>query len=540
LRDDGRAGFAYYNATANSNATVNINRTGSDGDLIRLFKSGTTVGSIGTVSGDIRIGGLDDNHASIRFAASSKAVLPVKNSDGDLSDNTTDLGASNARFKNLYLSGGINNGTNAIAFSGGAFAGDGAGNDANIDLGRNNRRFQDLYLSGNALVGRTSSLSGQSGSVSANTVVSAHGGLQSHATSAGILEHYNDETLLRSYGANAGSGKLVFKVGGGGGSADSEAMRIDSSGNVGIGVSPSQKLHVYQSATNSQAYVTVQNNRSRNAAVLTQTTNGGFYTGTSIGTDTFCWQVYDVSAGERMRIDSSGNITAMASGTAMKAPLLQATNANVATYTGTTPTLHSPSSGTLAFSMAGGERMRIDSSGNLLVGSTNVSASVGGGIKLNAGLSAKTISVVSANSNSVSEGLTMWSSGANAWRFYVGWDGTIHATSTSIAATSDERLKENIVDLETGLTEVMALKPRRFDWKNGDGENIAGFVAQEVETVLPDLVVPYKHEDFDAKGLKMGDMLPTLVKAIQEQQTLIQEQQTLIESLTTRVAALEE
>ena len=87
-------------------------------------------------------------------------------------------------------------------------------------------------------------------------------------------------------------------------------MLINSSGNVGIGTtSPGQKLEVYQAATNSQAYVTVQNNRSRNAAVLTQTTNGGFYTGTSIGTDTLCWQVYDASAGERMRITSGGDIT---------------------------------------------------------------------------------------------------------------------------------------------------------------------------------------------------------------------------------------
>ena len=179
-----------YTVHSRSGQTVmSLNRLSTDGTIVDFRKDGTAVGSIGTVSGDIRIGGLDDNHAAIRFAASSKAVLPVKNSDGDLSDNTTDLGASSARFK-------------------------------------------DLYLSGNALVGRTSSLSSQSGSVSANTVVSAHGPLSSHTTSAGILEHYNDETLLRSYGANAGSGKLVFKVGGGGGSADSEAMRIDSSGNV--------------------------------------------------------------------------------------------------------------------------------------------------------------------------------------------------------------------------------------------------------------------------------------------------------------------
>ena len=94
-------------ATSTSETPVVVNRKTNDGSLINFLKDGSTVGSIGTVSGDIRIGGLDDNHASLRFAASSKAVLPVKNSDGGLSDNTTDLGASNARFKDLYLSGDV-------------------------------------------------------------------------------------------------------------------------------------------------------------------------------------------------------------------------------------------------------------------------------------------------------------------------------------------------------------------------------------------------------------------------------------------------
>ena len=66
----------------------------------------------------------------------------------------------------------------------------------------------------------------------------------------------------------------------------------------------------------------------------------------------------------------------------------------------------------------------------------------------------------------------------------------------------------------------MALRPRRFDWKEETqlGEkNVAGFIAQEVETVLPELVYDYMYsEGVTKKSVKMGDILPTLVKAIQE------------------------
>jgi hypothetical protein len=67
---------------------------------------------------------------------------------------------------------------------------------------------------------------------------------------------------------------------------------------------------------------------------------------------------------------------------------------------------------------------------------------------------------------------------------------------------------------------VLALKPRRFDWSEksiNEGSNIAGFIAQEVQTVLPDLVAPYQYGKDETKlGLKMGDMIPTLVAAIKE------------------------
>jgi hypothetical protein len=143
-----------------------------------------------------------------------------------------------------------------------------------------------------------------------------------HVTSSVLIE--GGSTDSRTLGFTNASGSTGWSIGNGiidsthnfriyDNTAGAARVTVDGSGNVGIGTSsPSQKLHVYESATGSQAYVTVQNNRSRNAAVLTQTTNGGFYTGTSIGTDTLCWQVYDASAGERLRIDSSGRITTTA------------------------------------------------------------------------------------------------------------------------------------------------------------------------------------------------------------------------------------
>ena len=83
----------------------------------------------------------------------------------------------------------------------------------------------------------------------------------------------------------------------------------------------------------------------------------------------------------------------------------------------------------------------------------------------------------------------------------------------------------------------MALQPRRFDWLNGDGTNVAGFISQEVQTVLPDLVNSAKYS-IDENGetvnklfLKMGDMIPTMVKAIQEQQALITQLQADVAAL---------
>ena len=196
-----------------------------------------------------------------------------------------------------------------------AFTGDGSDTTFTLSVAPQSENNTQVYLNGVYQNKNTYSVSGTTLTFSeapANTVAievimfaqtsinePAAGTVATATIQDGAVTSAKLDTNIAIAGTLGVTGDVAF---------DSNTLFVDSSANaVGIGTSsPSQKLHVYESATGSQAYVTVQNNRSRNAAVLTQTTNGGFYTGTSIGTDTLCWQVYDASAGERLRINSDG------------------------------------------------------------------------------------------------------------------------------------------------------------------------------------------------------------------------------------------
>ena len=110
---------------------------------------------------------------------------------------------------------------------------------------------------------------------------------------------------------------------------------------------------------------------------------------------------------------------------------------------------------------------------------------------------------------------------------YVLHDGS---GNMAFANASDLRLKENIREI-TGLDKCLALRPVLFDWIDGTGTDNLGFIAQEVELVLPKSVSVAP--DGDMKMLSMqSEIIPILVKSIQEQQAMIQ-------SLTSRIEALE-
>ena len=117
----GTAGFEFASnntlrATKGSSAPAEFNRLTNDGDIALFYKDTSPVGSIGVNSGDIYIASTGTYSAGLMFEGSSGAqdIRPCSKT-GALLDGAVDLGDSSARFKDLYLSGGVHLGGTAAA-----------------------------------------------------------------------------------------------------------------------------------------------------------------------------------------------------------------------------------------------------------------------------------------------------------------------------------------------------------------------------------------------------------------------------------------
>jgi hypothetical protein len=251
---------------------------------------------------------------------------------------------------------------------------------------------------------------------------------------------------------------------------------------------------------------------------------------------------FQTAATERMRIDSSGNVgigtsspssrftvRAAAGGTDIADCIFQVLLGDDGTFGGGILAVknagnrgnigNANGSPLFNFEFNNAPGMSMDKSGNLLVGTTSGDPDSGIGNKTTPGGQRFSVMAGSTNDNIT---YTLYSTGASAYRFYVGLAGTVFATNTSISAISDVRYKENIRDLDVGLAEIMQLQPRVFDWKEGKGKNTQndrGFIAQEFEQVFPDLIDEWKDpapEGEEPYKSVRQDLIPVLVKAIQE------------------------
>jgi len=113
---------------------------------------------------------------------------------------------------------------------------------------------------------------------------------------------------------------------------------------------------------------------------------------------------------------------------------------------------------------------------------------------------------------------------SNQWRVVAGGTERLEVNGGTITAngtfnnTSDERLKENIQPIGGALSDVCKLQGVSFDWKD-TGESTYGFIAQQVEPILPELVAT--DEEDGIKSVNYVGLIGHLVEAIKEQQAQI-------------------
>ena len=406
-----------------------------------------------------------------------------------------------------------------------------------------------------------------------------------------------------SVGLHVGSGK-VLKIGG---SIDTDAstaltvktvgttaITVDTSQNVGIGTSsPQGKLDVQGNISLINNYIIGYNLGTNTATIAGVTSpyygiNMGAFTGlggAGLGMHGYSGVLFSTSGAERMRIDSSGNVGI---GTSSPASILYVrkdqsaatyiTCDNLGSVTASTSSgfacaegggitaffrtvrdgsgqaqLYNATASPLLFGTGNAEKMRIDSSGNLLVGATSATGSerlrvegsvnnqIARFVNNNAspyGLLIQYASGIDPNSTS-NEFIDCRSNGTTA-RFSVRSNGGIANYSANNVNLSDRREKTNFSPSKSYLDVICAIPVQTFNYIDQNLEEdpglTLGVIAQDVQAVAPEMVTESNWGTKDNPKMRLSIYQTDLQYALMK---CIQEQQALITSLTARIEALE-
>jgi len=364
------------------------------------------------------------------------------------------------------------------------------------------------------------------------------------------------------------------------GEGGSEAARIDSSGRFGIGsTSVDSAAKAAISNGGAEGFEFRAGNTAGVCEIVTYNRSGSAYTDFRYDASTHQWKI---GGNEKARLDASGRFLVGTTSTSANCSLvLEGFDGGTADTDGilrlhrktTTPAdgaglgnISFATSGTSGFTAAayilgqrdGGtwtngsshpgrlvfattangaisptERMRINRNGQVLIGTTDVGYGSQSGFTFDGGVSASYQTISHANASA---------SGSEyvAFGYNGGLIGSIAQSGTTAVAyntTSDYRLKGNVTAVTDGITRLQQLKPSRFNFIADPGRTVDGFIAHEVQTVVPEAITGEKDEVDDDdnpvyQGIDQSKLVPLLTAALQEAVAKI-------ESLEARLTALE-
>ena len=364
-------------------------------------------------------------------------------------------------------------------------------------------------------------------------------------------------------GFDHGSNAMQFYTNG-----SSEAMRIDSSGNVGIGNSVASSFsdnyatRLAIGAGSGHEGMTIYSGSSHQGSIdfADGTSGNAQYRGFLVyGHASDILQIGTAGA-ERMRIDGSGNVGLGRTSASSRLDLQAASgrtqitlrNVGNTSDASTFVAAEEMTSGNADLIMAArhnvrffsnlNEKMRIASNGNVLIGKTTSGDTSVSGLEFYSG-STGGLHITNATSDAGSRVLAINRQSGNGeaieFRRANTEVGSIHVTTsaTTYNTSSDYRLKENVNDITDGITRVKQLQPKRFNFIADADTTVDGFLAHEAQTVVPEAVTGTHNEVDDdgnpvMQGIDQSKLVPLLTAALQEAIAKI-------ETLEAKVAALE-
>jgi hypothetical protein len=350
--------------------------------------------------------------------------------------------------------------------------------------------------------------------------------------------------------------------------ATSTAITIDSSERVGIGTaSPAELLNIVGSSGDAKIRFDGDISNLQNNFIGCLSYDDLTIASDESNTGAASTIQFRVDAAECMRITSAGNVgigttspNSYAGQTALTinnggvarvdldiSDTIVGTLISESTYVGL---FSQGASTTLRFGTNNTERMRIDSSGNVGIGTSSpdsklrvddtVNQTILAGVNSNASFSTNGVFLqLSRNTtNNSFYAMSYYNAGAGSYKFRVADSGNVTNTNNSYGSISDEKLKENIVDATPKLEKLKQVRIVNFNFID-DNQKQIGVIAQELENIFPSMVEESPDKDEDGKDLntttkqvKYSVFVPILIKALQEQQTKI-------EQLEARITALE-